>query len=151
LTARASTPVPFLEVAREAAAETSQAFAQRLLNWHFAEPDQFLPVPRLALRQVLVLLLRNSVQATPRDATPSLQLGAQVHAAGWEFWVADQGRGFTAEQRAALEEFLAGRAAVPGKGFGLLFVTQVAASWGARLHVTSEPGRGCIVTVLGAH
>ncbi len=144
---QAGAPAAFLEVARRAAADVGPMFPDRPAEYVFEEPDQFLPVPGLALRQVLVQLLRNAFQATERGQTPRVRLGARADDAGWAFWVVDAGSGFTPERLRALEEFLAGRSAAPGSEFGLLFVALVAAGWGGTLGVESQAGRGCTVTV----
>ena len=144
---RAGELVPVAEVAREAVTEATQLLPERRVDYDLGGAGVVLPVPRLALRQVLVQLIRNAVQATARAEVPRIALGARDAPPDCEFWVTDHGRGFAAEQRAALDDFLAGRTAALGGGFGLLFVRLVVDSWGGRLCVASEPGRGCTMTV----
>lgn len=139
--------VPFLEIAQEAASEVSLALPEQSVAYHWEGAGVFLPVPRLALRQVLVQLLRNAVQAAARAEQPLVHVGAREEAAGRSFWVADRGRGVAPELRAPLDDFLAGRSATLGLGFGLLFVRLVVENWGGRLHLTSAPGQGCTATV----
>lgn len=141
-------PVPFLEVAREAGAEVEPLLVDCSVTYHSEAEGVLLAVPRLGLRQVLVQLLRNAVQASRRAEEPVVELGAQEDRHGASFWVADYGQGFAPELLPQLDDFLAGQVATLGNGFGLLFVRLVAESWGGRLQIQSEPGRGCTVAVI---
>lgn len=144
---RASELVPFHDVALEAVSQASQLLPERAVEYSCAGAGVFLPVSRLALRQVLMQLIQNGVQATARTEVPRLELAARPLPGGNQFWVTDRGRGFPPEKRTALDDFLAGRVPALGAGFGLLFVRLIVESWAGQLHVETAPGRGTTVRV----
>lgn len=144
---RAETPVPFSAIAREAQAEVEQLLPDTRVEYHIGGGGVYLPVPRLALRQVLVQLIRNGLQAIPRDTVARLTLDAQAEPTEINFWVTDSGRGMNADPREMLEKVLLGKAAASEMDFGLLFVRLVVEGWGGRLHRKSGPDKGCTVTV----
>lgn len=98
-----------------------------------------------AVRQVLLTLLANALEATPADGPPvRLEVGA---AAGWaQARVRDGGRGMGAEEAArCFEPFWTSKRdpAHPGLGLGLSLASAVMAAAGGRLRLEStSPGAG---------
>jgi len=137
------------DVAREAAAEVSQLFPGRRIEYHFADDLPDLALPRAALRQALGHLFRNAVQAVAPERPPRIGLGARPAPAGQEIQVSDNGRGLPASQREQFEAYFAGLApAPPTAGLGLVLVRQVVAGWGGRLHVAPAPGGGTVFSLV---
>ncbi|MEX0655852.1 MAG: HAMP domain-containing sensor histidine kinase [Phycisphaeraceae bacterium] len=102
---------------------------------------------RNRVRQVFQNLLENAVKymldAEPRRVT--VRCVAQADA--YQFSVADTGSGIEAEDAARVfQPFQRGRqreaGAVSGRGVGLASVKSIVESWGGRIWVESEPGRG---------
>lgn len=91
-----------------------------------------------AVRQVLLNILLNAVQATPRGG--EIRVGWHVDSSAW-IVVADDGVGMTAEVREQVfEPFFSHRPS--GTGLGLFVSLNLARQWGGDIVVTSEPGHG---------
>jgi PAS domain S-box-containing protein len=115
------------------------------------------------LEQVLLNLASNSRDAMPHGGTLSLSTRAvteaQAHpdpvptpasmAGRWaELQVADSGQGMSAETAArAFEPFVTTKPVGAGTGLGLATVHSAVTELGGRVALTSEPGRGTVVTV----
>jgi signal transduction histidine kinase len=130
------------DVAKEAAAEVNLLYSGWSIGYHFAPEASVLPVSRRSLRLVLIHLIRNAVQAGGGRAAP-LDVGSRRIPEGIEWWVQDDGRGFSESQQGRLFDCFAG-----GAGLGLFLVRQLAAGWGGAIRVHSEPGRGATFTVF---
>jgi signal transduction histidine kinase len=144
-------PIPFAEVAREAIAEVNQLFPARAIEYHLEAALPTLTLPRAPLQQVLVQLLRNAVQAASDRVGPRITVGARATPTLEEFWVADNGRGLSAEQQQQLQEFFTGQDKLAlGGGLGLVLVRQIVEWWGGSLRVQSTPGQGSVFTVTAA-
>jgi signal transduction histidine kinase len=142
-------PTPLGDAARAAAAEVSQLFPGRRIEYHFADALPDVPVPRAAVRLALGHLFRNAVQAAAPNHPPRIGLEVRSTPAGQEIQVADNGRGFPNGQRDQWEAFFTGRVpAPPTAGLGLALVRQVVAGWGGRLHVGPAPGGGTVVSLV---
>jgi signal transduction histidine kinase len=140
--------IPFAEVCQEAIAEVNQLFPSRSIEYHLHELQLNLTLQRVPLRQVLVQLLRNAVQALGDNPMPRVEIGARTTSQGAEFWVADNGRGMAPERHRQLAGYFAGQeAAVNWSGLGLILVHQIVESWGGVRHVASTPGLGSVFTV----
>jgi signal transduction histidine kinase len=136
------------EVLREATAEVNLLFPGRGIEYHFPKSSLLLPVPRNILRQVLVQLMRNGVQAVEEKRTPRIEVCVRPAQAGEEISVADNGRGLAPEPLRRVQEFLAGREAnAPGPGLGLMLVRLFLEAWGGTVRVHSELGHGCVITL----
>jgi signal transduction histidine kinase len=136
------------DIAQEAAAEINQLFPDRAIEYHFPEQPFLLTALRPDVRQVLVQLMRNAVQASPLDRPVHLELGTRQTPAVREFWIADRGRGIPAEQGAHLKDFLSGtQARNPGNGLGLVLVRRIVDYWGGSIRMESEPGAGTTVVI----
>jgi signal transduction histidine kinase len=137
-------PVPLHDVAREAAAEVKKLSPAQEIEYHFQEPGPVLRVPCLALRQVLVQLLRNAVRAAVPGRALRIDVGGGPSGPGVEFWVRDNGRGIAAEtQRRLFEPFPGG----DGTGLGLFLVRQIVDGWGGSVRAQSEPGGGSVFII----
>ena len=90
---------------------------------------------------ILVNLLENAIEATPKDGAVSLQVSRLED---WlRFRVADEGPGFPEEQREQL--FLPGRSAREGgSGIGLAISKQIADYLDARLVLEDSSASGCV-------
>jgi signal transduction histidine kinase len=97
------------------------------------------------LRQALVNILRNAVEAMPDGGTIAIAIRA---AAGdtIELSVTDSGQGIPAAQMARLFEPFA-TTKRGGTGLGLAFVQQVVTESGGKVAVESEEGRGTTVRI----
>lgn len=141
--------VPLAEALREAVVEIKLLFPGRFIEYHFQEPLPTLDVTRSGLRQVLVQLLRNAVQSVGAEGTPCVELGCQEAARTVEFWIADNGRGFSPDQLPLVQAFLAGSGASTSlPGLGLALVREIVARWDGAVQVHARPGTGSRVTIL---
>ncbi len=115
-----------------------------LPGWVLADPE--------ALDLVLGNLLDNAVKYSPKASTVRLGLRVQRHWA--EFWVADQGVGFHAEEsRRLFDRFYRGgnelTRRTKGTGLGLYLVREFVAAMAGRVIAESDgPGRGARFTVV---
>ncbi|MCS6977978.1 MAG: HAMP domain-containing histidine kinase [Gemmatales bacterium] len=98
------------------------------------------PADKKLLRQALIELLRNAVQAAPSGGWVGYRVTVED---GWAvFTVLDNGPGFTEEQREHLfDPFYSGRSAGRGKGLGLAKVWRIAQVHGGSVEAFSEPGQ----------
>src|SRR5207302_6124540 len=134
--------VSLADVAQEAAAEINQLFPGRAIEYDWPASPFVLTVPRPDLRQVLVQLMGNAVQATPEPAPVQIEIGAREAPGRREFWVADKGRGLPLELQARLQDFLSGQSAKnPGNGLGLVLVRRIIDHWGGKLRIESGQAR----------
>lgn len=107
-----------------------------------------LEAEEIALQQVLINLLRNAIDATPRGRS----VVASVTRVGPEaiFTVEDEGPGLTSEARQRLADpFFTTKPAGQGTGLGLTIVKGIIARHNGRLDVESQPSSrvGCRFTV----
>ena len=100
-----------------------------------------LRLPRRALVQALVSLVRNALAATPAEGSVSLR--TERRADRIRFEVIDSGSGMTAAVLSrAGEPFFTTRAPGEGMGLGLFLARAVAEQLGGSLRLESAPGRG---------
>jgi signal transduction histidine kinase len=136
------------DVAQEAAAQINQLFPGRAIEYHLPEQPFLLTALRPDVRQVLVQLMRNAVQASPEGRPVHIELGTRQTSSVREFWVADRGQGISSEQREHLKDFLSGELARnPGNGLGLVLVRRIVDYWGGSIRMESEPGGGTTVVI----
>jgi signal transduction histidine kinase len=141
-------PVPLIETAREAATEVNTLFSGRAIDYAIPESGPVLALSRLSLRQVLVQLFRNAVQAAVPECSPRIEVGARELPHEVEFWVADNGRGLPPEWQPRLfEPFALRDPAGSGNGLGLFLVRQLVEHWGGTITVRSDLGRGSVFTL----
>ncbi|HBB41186.1 MAG TPA: hypothetical protein DC005_07090 [Proteobacteria bacterium] len=126
------------EVARAVAAAEPEAAV-------VAEGDAELTGDREQLRQALVNVVRNAVQASPPGAAVRIVVRKLGEAA--EVAVVDRGRGMSEEERGHLcDPFFTTRAA--GTGLGMSIVKRIVAAHGGQLEVESAAGQGSTVRIL---
>lgn len=103
------------------------------------------------LREALLVLLRNALQASAEDQSVELQVDKV--AGDVCFLVLDEGPGFSSEMlRHWGEPFRSTRAPDSGLGLGLFFVRRLAASMQGRVEVQNRPeGGACVKLTLPLH
>ena len=106
-----------------------------------------MPADALGLRQVLLNLLTNAIDATPagghhpRRAPPCCRR-ASASAPQLELAVADSGHGMSPEEmRRAFEPFYTTKAPGRGTGLGLVIVDHIVRAHGGTIAVESAPGQ----------
>ena len=103
------------------------------------------------LRQVLINLLTNAIDATPGGGHITVSAGSAAEngqSSMLEMVVRDTGRGMSAEQiRRATEPFYTTKAPGFGTGLGLAIVDHVVRAHRGRLQIDSVPGGGTVVRV----
>jgi nitrogen fixation/metabolism regulation signal transduction histidine kinase len=109
------------------------------LTFVTGEGDPVFSTDRAQLRQALVNLVQNGLEAVERGGRVTLT--TRVDASHLEISVADDGAGLTAEQRSHLfVPFFTTKA--QGSGLGLTIVERIVHDLGGTIAVESEPGRG---------
>jgi two-component system NtrC family sensor kinase len=145
-------PVALQPLVEEALALVSARLATRQLAVHCEVPASLPPVPgdAIGLRQVLLNLLSNAIDATDTAGTITVRGGVTngTSASQLEIAVEDTGHGMSAEQlRRAFEPFYTTKAPGRGTGLGLVIVDHIVRAHGGQLLAESEPGRGTVVRV----
>jgi len=147
-------PVALGPLVAEALSLVSTRLASRNLTADSALSPDLPPVPgdRTALRQVVVNLLTNAIDAS--EPGGRITIGGTVLASNGapgsllELTVQDGGSGMTPEeQRRAFEPFYTTKAPGRGTGLGLVIVDHVVRAHGGRVVVESERGRGTAMRV----
>jgi signal transduction histidine kinase len=136
------------EVAREAAGAPELVAGGAAIGYDFSGELPRLHLPRRALYQALLQLLRNASRSGVPGRPPRVTVGGRPAVGGAEVWVEDDGRGLAPAQMQELAATLAGRRGATGPGWGLYLVRQLVAAWGGAVRVRSEPGRGTRVALL---
>jgi two-component system, NtrC family, sensor kinase len=147
------TPVALGPLVTEAMALVSARLAARHLEARAEVAPDLPPVPAdaVGLRQVLLNLITNAIDATepPGTITVSAALAANGRGAPHvEVVVRDTGHGMAAEeQRRVVEPFYTTKARGRGTGLGLVIVDHIVRAHGGRLVIESEPGQGTAMRV----
>jgi signal transduction histidine kinase len=95
------------------------------------------------LQQVVLNLLTNAIEATPRGGRIAVATRAETGGREVVVEVADTGRGVPGEQRQRIfEPFFSTKAGGRGVGLGLFISAQIAREHGGRIDLESEAGRG---------
>ena len=147
-------PVALAPLVTEALALISTRIAGRELSVRNEAPAELPPVPGdgVALRQVLLNLLTNAIDATepPGSITVSAALLPVNGRPGrhLELVVRDSGHGMSAEElRRAFEPFYTTKAPGRGTGLGLAIVDHIVRAHGGQVLVESAPGEGTTMRV----
>ena len=121
---------------------TARDFPQvRLLAPLPATPGWFDPAQ---LRQVLVNLFKNAVEASAEGAPIGLRVEVAREGGTW-IQVSDQGRGMDEDtMRQALLPFYSTKA--EGSGLGLALCREILEAHGGKISLQSRPGEGTVVT-----
>ena len=146
-------PVLLAPLVSEALALVSTRLAGRDLVVQSEVPTDLPPVPgdAAALRQVLINLLANAIDATEPPGTISVRaavLAANGRGRQLEVIVADSGHGMAGEEvRRVFEPFYTTKAPGRGTGLGLAIVDHIVRAHGGQVMVESTPGRGTTMRV----
>lgn len=98
------------------------------------------------LQQVALNLIRNALEAAPKDSAVIVRVGADDQHFVLE--VADEGDGIDSSMRPHLfVPFHTTKAETGGTGLGLSVVKAIAVEHGGDVKITSEEGSGCVVRV----
>lgn len=117
---------------------------QVALEWVIDLPAE-MGLPAASVRQVLINLLLNAVQATPHEG--SIRLFARVHDDQLELVVTNTGAPLPDHVREHLfEPFVSGREG--GHGLGLWVTYLTVTQLGGQISVRNEPGEVCFSIVL---
>ena len=137
----------------EAMALISTRLAGREIALESEVPADLPPVPadETALRQVLINLLTNAIDATEPPGTITVAAGllpANGRGRQVEISVCDSGHGMAADEvRRVFEPFYTTKAPGRGTGLGLAIVDHVVRAHGGQVVVESMPGRGTTMRV----
>lgn len=147
-------PCDAMAIVRDAAASVRlQAAAAGVQLVVKSGPSFTLSAEEIALEQVLINLLRNAIDATPRGRLVTISATVQHDEAC--FVVEDEGSGMDSDVRTRLDElFFSTKAPGEGTGLGLSIVRGIVARHGGSLHVESTPERrvgSCFTVRLPLH
>jgi len=147
-------PVDVAMLVADAATLVSTRLVARAIELHTELVDGLPPVSAdaLGLRQVLLNLLTNAIDATPPGGLIRVSAGIvrddQRQRPQMELAVADSGHGMSpAEMRRAFEPFYTTKAPERGTGLGLVIVEHIVRAHGGHVDAESAPGRGTTVRV----
>jgi two-component system NtrC family sensor kinase len=147
------TPVALGPLVSEAMALISARLAGRQLAVRSDVSPALPPVPadEAALRQVLINLLTNAIDATEPPGTITVGAGllpANGRGRQLEITVSDSGHGMAADElRRVFEPFYTTKAPGRGTGLGLAIVDHIVRAHGGHVMVESTPGRGTTMRV----
>lgn len=129
-----------LELTRPRWHDPAVAETQRIRIINALEPAMTAPVEVAELRQVLVNLIMNALDAMPQGGTLQLSSGAE----GGEAFVAvqDSGVGITPELQARIFDPFVTTKGSRGSGMGLAIAQAVITRHGGRIDLSSTPGQG---------
>jgi signal transduction histidine kinase len=117
---------------------------QIVFDWHVDLPES-IDLPASVVRQVLINLLLNAVQASP--AGGHIRIGAHVEADALKLLVANGGDPLPEAVRTHLfEPFVTGRAG--GNGLGLWVTYQTVTQLGGQIEVGWQDGEVCFAVTL---
>ncbi|MBS2029770.1 MAG: GAF domain-containing protein [Deltaproteobacteria bacterium] len=133
-------PTPLQRLVMEALPATQAAASGAIqLDLDLAPDLPLVPLDERLIRQVLVNLGVNAVQAMPQGGT--LTIRARKREGEVHLELADTGTGITPEAQARIfEPFFTTKA--KGTGLGLALVQRIVSWHGGRIEVSSEAGRG---------
>ena len=98
---------------------------------------------REQIHQVLLNLLLNAIQATPRGGSVSVRIWPDSKADGVCVEVADTGRGIGAENiEQVFDPFFTTKGPDQGTGLGLMICHRIVTDHGGSIEVESEPAQG---------
>jgi signal transduction histidine kinase len=129
------------------------AAQQLLLKKEFPPESQRIAADPISLRQVLVNLLTNAIDATPPHGTITVSAAALPAADGQhprllDLSVSDTGHGLSADEiRLMFEPFYTTKAPGRGSGLGMAIVDYIVRAHGGKIVVDSRPTAGTTVHV----
>ncbi len=141
----AAEPALVDDLLREAAREFQAGGRVRLLPWK-ADPPLTLTVPRRAVAQALMALVKNALEAGAPAS--GVEIAAELVGPYVRLVVRDEGHGMSEETlRHAGEPFFTTKEPGAGMGLGVFLVRTLAERLGGRLTYESAPGRGTIAAL----
>ena len=149
----ARSPVALAPLVSEALALISTRLAGREVLMQSEIPPDLPPIPgdATALRQVLINLLANAIDATEPPGTITVRAGvlpANGRGAQLEVSVADSGHGMAPDEvQRVFEPFYTTKAPGRGTGLGLAIVEHIVRAHGGQVLVESSPGSGTTMRV----
>jgi two-component system, NtrC family, sensor kinase len=149
----ARTPVALAPLVSEALGLISTRLAGRELVMRSDIPPDLPPIPcdAVALRQVLINLLANAIDATDPPGTITVRaavLPPNGRGSQLEVSVADSGHGMAAEEvQRVFEPFYTTKAPGRGTGLGLAIVEHIVRAHGGQVVIESAPGSGTTMRV----
>jgi signal transduction histidine kinase len=96
----------------------------------------------VATRQVLLNLVRNAIEATPKGGAAAVTVSLEGRDEDVRVVVADRGQGILPEMQPRLFQFGASTKGESGNGMGLWLVKQLVTRHGGTVDVESKPGEG---------
>lgn len=111
----------------------------------YGEPGTIAMIDREQMRQVLLNIVRNAVEATPRDGAVSVAVSRDAGMAVID--VADTGKGTTPDERKQMFN-LYFTTKDEGTGMGLSIASQIVQSHGGTIVVEDRPGGGTLFRIL---
>jgi PAS domain S-box-containing protein len=106
------------------------------------------PLPKIQVNSVQIAQLFQNIIANSLkfrgDATPEIQIGAQLREQAWLIWVRDNGIGIQPRYTERIFEIfqrLHTRTKYPGNGIGLALCRKIVERHGGQIWVESEPGQ----------
>lgn len=139
-------------LARESVKKHSALFIRRHIRLAFTVPDELtVQTDRKWLVFILDQLISNALKYTQENG--EITLSAEDTGAGITFRCADNGRGISSQdiERVFAKSFTGQAGREPGSsatGLGLYLARKLSGKLGHTLSITSEPGRGAVVTLL---
>lgn len=109
------------------------------------DPLPVVAVDEVRLVQLFQNLIGNAVKFRREGVTPRVHVGVERHEEGWRFAVKDNGIGIDPkyfDRVFGVFQRLHGRDAFVGSGIGLAMCRKIVESYGGRIWIESEPGRG---------
>ena len=117
------------------------------LQIHADDDLPLIPLDPAMMAQLIVNLLTNSLQATPRGGSVDVYVSAFPHRDGIALMVADTGSGIAAaDLERVFDPFFTTKD--DGTGLGLAICRQIVSQHGGTIRVESEVGKGTRVMVL---
>ncbi len=144
-------PVPLLPVAREAVAQCPIPDGKRVdIRFDIGEDDTVMADPGV-LRQILLAVLRNSVDAMEKDGTVNIRVDhdnkPEAHD-GDTIFIEDSGQGMSQEELSqAFDAFYTTKTTQGGTGLGLYLAQRLATGLGWEMELSSSLGEGTRVAI----
>jgi len=139
-------PVSLTQVVEGVRSQLLWQIEERRVRFEVETPLPILHGDPHRVRQIFQNLIENAIKygAAP---SPLVRIGAVLRDGSWHFWITDNGIGIPPEDHERIfYMFRRGRdprmAQIPGRGVGLAHVRSIVETYGGRIRVESEPGRG---------
>jgi PAS domain S-box-containing protein len=137
-------PVEPEEVLAEVLMDLEEGFTKKGISLSIHDDMPLVLVDPVRLRQVFSNLISNAMRHMGEVPSPRIEIGARQEKGTVTFYVRDNGRGIPLEVQPLIFQPFRRYSShgSPGLGIGLSTVKRAVESWGGRVWVESEPGRG---------